>query len=318
MDDELHAAGFVEEALEYDRLLRWQRAKRGARRGQVVHELQRRGPANPGCGLQPLRCYLQALIKVRLEFLAQARHALRQLGGPSGGFTEPERDGRRLPARILHADSSLLHAQDPVGHIAQLEDIALQALDREVLVHRADKLRLRFEDDLIVGGVRYGAAGGDGGKPRIAASLDEMVHPVVVYQRAVPAAACAVPFREHADDFVELIAPQFPVGPGAAQQHVESLFVPFARGALGHDLLRQHVEGLVRHDEPVELAAAHRQKYGRALHQIIARQGKQAPPGRTGEAVAGAPDALQERGYGAWRGDLAHQINFTNVDAELE
>src|SRR5262245_10590081 len=39
MDDELHAARFVEEALEHDRLKRRQGAERDTRRGQIVHEL---------------------------------------------------------------------------------------------------------------------------------------------------------------------------------------------------------------------------------------------------------------------------------------
>jgi hypothetical protein len=34
--------------------------------------------------------------------------------------------------------------------------------------------------------------------------------------------------------------------------------------------------------------------------------------------VTGASDALQEGGDGAGRGDLAYEINLTDVDAELE
>ncbi len=39
------------------------------------------------------------------------------------------------------------HPQDPVGAVAELEHIAGEALDREVLVQRADEGARRFEHD---------------------------------------------------------------------------------------------------------------------------------------------------------------------------
>ena len=145
-----------------------------------------------------------------------------------------------------------------------------------------------------------------------------MVHRVVVNEGSVPAAARAVPFSQHADDFVKLTAPEVPVGPRAAQQREQTLLVPFARRDFRHDLLRQYVERLGRHDEPVELAAAHRHEYRRALQKIIARQREQTPPGRAAEGVPGAPDALQECGDGARRGDLTDELNLADVDTELQ
>ena len=44
-----------------------------------------------------------------------------------------------------------LDATDAVGGIAELEHVAGQAFDREILGHRADDLVLRFEQDLILG-----------------------------------------------------------------------------------------------------------------------------------------------------------------------
>ena len=149
--------------------------------------------------------------------------------------------------RILDADPALLHAQDAVGHIAQLEDIALQALDREVLVHRADELRLRLENDLVVGVVGNGAAGGEGGQSRAAPSFDQMVHAVVMNERPVPAAARAVALGEHAQDFIEFGAREIAIRIRPAQQRIQTLLVPFARRDLRDDLLRQHVQRLHRH-----------------------------------------------------------------------
>ena len=70
--------------------------------------------------------------------------------------------------------------------------------------------------------------------------------------------------------------------------------------------------------EPVELTAAHRIEKRRALHQVIARQREQPPLGRAADAVARAADALQEGGDRARRAQLAHEVDFTDVDAELE
>ena len=71
--------------------------------------------------------------------------------------------------RVLDADAALLDAQDAVGDVAELEHVPLQALDREVLVDRADELRLRLEDHLVVGRVGNRAAGGERGQARAAA-----------------------------------------------------------------------------------------------------------------------------------------------------
>ena len=73
--------------------------------------------------------------------------------------------------RVLDPDPALLDPQDAVGDVAELKDVALQALDREVLVDRADELRLRLEDHLVVGGVGNGAAGGERGEARAAPAL---------------------------------------------------------------------------------------------------------------------------------------------------
>ena len=149
--------------------------------------------------------------------------------------------------RILDADPALLHAQDAVGHISQLEDITLQTLDREILVHRADELRLRLENDLIVGVVGDGAAGGDGGQSRAAPSRDPMIDGVVMNERPVPAAARAVALGEHAQHFVELGALEIPIRIRAAQQRIQALLVPFAGRNLRDDLLREHVQRLHWH-----------------------------------------------------------------------
>src|SRR5262249_23483154 len=136
---------------------------------------------------------LDALLEVRFELAAQPRHARRELIAPSGGFTQPEGDGGRLAACILDTDAPLLDAQNAVGHVAELENIALQALDGEVLVHRADELRLRLENHLVVGGIRNRAAGGDGGEACAAPAFQPSIDGIVIDEGAMATAARGEP-----------------------------------------------------------------------------------------------------------------------------
>src|SRR5207237_2175945 len=89
-------------------------------------------------GREPRARRLAPSIELRPERATQPRDSRLQLIGAPGRLAEPEGDRRRLTARVLDPDAALLDAQNAVRHVAELEDIALQALDREVLVHRAD------------------------------------------------------------------------------------------------------------------------------------------------------------------------------------
>ena len=113
-------------------------------------------------------------IEPRLELRAQARDARRQLVASVPGAS-PSQNGivGGSPCASSTRIRPALDPQDPVGDVAELEDVALQALDREVLVHRADELRLRLEHHLVVGVVRNGAAGGDRGEARAASPLQD-------------------------------------------------------------------------------------------------------------------------------------------------
>ena len=108
------------------------------------------------------------------------------------------------------------------------------------------------------------------------------------------------------------------IGPGAAHQREELVLAPLARGDLGDDLLRQHVERLLGDRQPVELAAPDAVEQRRAFDQLVARERKQPALGRAVDRVAGAPDPLQEARDRARRAELADQIDVADVDAELE
>ena len=67
-----------------------------------------------------------------------------------------------------------------VAAVAELEDVAGQALDREVLVDGADDVVLGLEQHLVVGIVGNGAAGGDRRQARAAPAAQHVVDRVVM------------------------------------------------------------------------------------------------------------------------------------------
>ena len=302
--------------------LRGQRPERGARGGQVARPAARAagaGDARRRCRRASAIGRLESAVEPRLDLARAAARRSATAHRVRPGASPSQNGCRRLPVRVLDAHPSRLDAQDAVGDVAELEDVALQALDGEVLVHRADELRLRLEDHLVVGGVGDRAAGGERGEARAAPALDDAVDGVVVHERAVAAAARAVAFGEHAARARRTRrACRSRYGQARAHQREQLVLVPLARRDFGHDLLRQHVEGLAGHAQPVELAAPHRSEQRRALDQVVARQREQPPLGRAAERVAGAADALQEGRDRARRAELAHQVDLADVDAELE
>ncbi len=137
-------------------------------------------------------------------------------------------------------------------------------------------------------------------------------------ERAMAAAARAESLRQHRDALVELLALQIPIAIGAAHELEQLPLPPLPRGDLGGDLLSEHVERILRHDQPVQFAAPHRIEQRGALHELVARQGKQPALGDPADRVSCASHALQEGAYRAGGADLADQIDVADVDAELE
>ena len=177
--------------------------------------------------------------------------------------------------RILDPHRAPLDPQYPIRGVAELEHIALQALDREVLIDRAHQMTFRLQHDPVVGVVRNGAARGDRRESGALARTQHLIDRVVMQQRCAAPAARAEALRQHVHALVEFFAPQCAVGIRAAHQREQLILGAFARRHLGGDLLRQHVERVLRNGQAIQLAAAHRIEQRRALHQFVARRGKQ-------------------------------------------
>ena len=319
MDDQLHAARGVEEALDDDPLLRRQRAEDGERARQVVDDLARALVVEAGRGDQRERRRVAAVAgDARADLVAQARDRERQLVAAAGRFAEPERDARRRAVRVLDPDPAGLDAQDAVARVAELEHVAGDALDREVLVDRADVRALRLEDDGVVAGLGNRPARGQRGQARALLLAQDVMDGVAMdVARARPVARREA-VGEHAHDGVEVGAREPRVRPGAADEREQRVLVPFAARGLGDDLLREDVERR-RHDaQRIELAAADRIEQRRALDQLVARLREEARLGNAADGVARAAGALQEGRDRARRAELADQVDVADVEAELE
>src|SRR5690606_8728125 len=79
-------------------------------------------------------------LELAIDTRTQRRDRIGQLVAAPRRLTEPERNARRLAARVLDVDLAGLDLTDPVRRVAELEDLARHALEREVLVQRADRL----------------------------------------------------------------------------------------------------------------------------------------------------------------------------------
>src|SRR5262245_7557680 len=101
-------------------------------------------------------------------------------------------------------------------------------------------------------------------------------------------------FCQHLHDLVELLFRQRLIRVSASEASEEIVRAPLARGDLGCDLLSQHIEGVPRNLEVIELSATHRIEQRRGLYEVIARQRKQPSLRCAAHGMARPPDALQE------------------------
>ena len=220
--------------------------------------------------------------------------------------------------RIFDAHHAALDALDPVALVAELKDIASEALDREIFIHGPDEMVLGFEQHLIVGIVRDGAAGGERRQPRATPAAQQPIDAVMMDERTAPAAPGAKTVGQHLNDRRKILPRQVSIRPCPTHQRVKLVLAVFTCGDLGDDLLRQHVERLLRDGETVELAAAHAVEEGGALDQFVARERKQPALRRAVDGMAGAANALQKARDRAGRAELADEVDVADIDAEFE
>ena len=167
VDDEVGVAHVVEEALEHDGVERRQRPERRLAGGEVLGELRGRDCVELLLVAQPrLEPFRPAVGERPERVCAQARDRRGELVAARRRLADPERQRRRHAAGVLHEDLVHLDLLHAVRGVAELEDVAGHALEREVLADRADAEALGVQHDVVVELVRDHAGVGHGREPR--------------------------------------------------------------------------------------------------------------------------------------------------------
>jgi hypothetical protein len=132
-----------------------------------------------------------------------------------------------------------------------------------------------------------------------------------VQQRGAPSGV----HREHA---IEGLTRERAERPRRAHEREQVVFEKGLIAAGGNDLLGEDVERVLGLRGAIEQTRAHRVYERRAGDQFVAREREQAALRQAAEAVAGAANALQERGDRGRGADLDHEIDVADIDAEFE
>ena len=328
VEDELHAARLVEEALGDDRVLRGHRAERRAappRRSRArarapgrVERARARRARRPSPPTASPRARRGAAISSR-----SAPTSRRELARARRRLAEPERDGRRRaparprPSTLPVSTRRIRHEVLPSRKTSPaIDSIAKSSSTVPTLV------ALGLEHDVVVGVVGDGAARGERGEARAAAAAEAPVHA----RRgggARPRArgAWRRPRRAWSTHRVEVVARELARRARRARTSAKSSSSPTVLGGGdGDDLLREDVERRVAQRDRVDDAraraartsAAHSTSWSRVSGKKPALRRARRARGRSGRR-AGA----RSRSSAASRAD-AREIDRADVDAELE
>ncbi|VVP47538.1 hypothetical protein PS732_05230 [Pseudomonas fluorescens] len=321
MNDQLRAAGLVEKPLHQQRVLRRQGAEGLSCAGQVFDQLFGAGEVQAKGLREPVERRLQiagAGAEQLVERRLQTRHGGRQLIAAPRCFAKPERNAWWLSLRILDPHFAGFHPQDAIGRVAELKDVAGNAFHGKVFVDAADVEALRLKHHAVVGVVRNGPAAGHRCQSRATTATQGAADSVAVQVGAANALAAVVALGEHRQQGLIVVFVKISIGRGLAKHRQQRVFRPFPATDFGDDLLRQHVQRCFGDVQGVEFATAYAVKQGGALDQVVTGGGEQSALGRAAHLVAGATHSLQKPGDGAGRGDLADQIDFTDINAQLQ
>ena len=263
MQNELHSAGFIEETLHHECLLRRKCTERAISIGEIIGDLLSGVSGQLQFVEEPLSI-LQGKLSAspadkRLSISPrEIGYSVGQFRSSRRRFAEPERNSGRLAVRIFDANHAGIDAQNLPRRVAELKDIAGQTFDGEIFVHRADERFGGFEDDAIIGVVGNRAAGRECEQARAAPAADAMIDGVVMNQRGASAAFGAETFGQHFHDAVEFFAREIAIRIGRAHKLEQIVLVPILGRTGSDDLLGEDVERFFGNLEAIEFAVANR------------------------------------------------------------
>ncbi len=211
------------------------------------------------------------------------------------------------------------HALDAPRVRAQQEDVAGQALHREILIQRADVAAIRLGCHGVVRVVGNRAAGGDGRQPRAAPAAHATVHLIAMQECSAAPARCRDAFGQHVDDWhrnrraagcdkATRCGPARTDSSSSQLSHAAAATICCARISSAFSGISSRSSSPRR---MARISAAHSISSSRVVANRRAF-GCRAHP------VARPAKALQRDRDGARRADLHHQIHRADIDAQFE
>ena len=320
VDDQLRPLAVVEAALDDESLPGREVPQRRQAGGAVGDDLLGDLGGHPGAGLHQLaRTVAIAGGQQRFERGAQLTHRLGELGRAGRCLTQPEGNGRRQVPGVVDADRAHLHLGHPPRMRAQKEDVSRCRLHGEVLVHRSNRHPVGVEHHAVVAGLGDGAPAGQRGQPGAPPGPKPAVDGVEVQVRAAAPAPGLDPPARQRHDVVEVTAGQLCIGgcmPGHGPHRLDVALV--GGGHLRHQLLGQDVERGDRWLEQIQPALAHGGEQRGALDELVPRRRVETARRSSVAVVVRPAHALEEGADGAWRPDLADELDRSDVDPEFE
>ena len=242
-----------------------------------------------------------------------------ELDRPPGSLAVPEGEAPRLAGGGGDDDPVMGDLLHPPGAGAEQDVVAGAAFEDHFLVELPQTRPVRPEPHRVIAAVGDGAGVHPRQQEGAAPGGEQVVVPVPGEQRPqVGEFGGGIMAGEHLQHRLQGAVGQLPEGPGAADQGADLRRRVRPLAAEGCHLLGEHVQGILRYPQRLDLAAPHAPGNHRALQEIAAELGKDAPDAHRLHPVAGAADALQTARHRARRFHLQHQVDRAHVDAQLQ
>ncbi len=204
MEDQLHAAGFVKEALGDNPLLGRHRAEHRECIRDIINDLFRRRLRHGDLLNQPLR--RRGAVRQELHYgLPQIRDRFGQLKSARRRLAHPEWNGRRQALGIVDPNFAGADPANPPGAIAEQKNIAGETFDGKIFVDFPDESFRGEFHHIVVGGIGNRAAVGDRGQARAAARPEHAVDPISMDVSAAPAAPGFHALAKHFQKLLEIL-----------------------------------------------------------------------------------------------------------------
>ena len=279
-------------------------------------------PGRDGCALGFGIELHQVGLKVGRQFVGdgadEGAHGSAQFQGAAGAVAVPERHlaglaGRRRDHHAVEGDLC-----DPPCGRAQQERLAHPRLVHHFFVKLAHPRSIGGEH-------RVQTPVGDGagvGDRQAARALSGSQHPggaVPHDARAqLPEFLGGIAARQQVQHRAEHLFADPLVGRCPAHHCQQIVERPVVDSDHGHDLLGQHVDGLARVADLLDLAGAHALRHHRRLHQIATMAREDLAHARLAHLMPGPADALHGRRHRRGRCHLDHQVDRAHVDAQFQ